>query len=61
VLDHLGIQLRSLGASTAFDDVVLAVLGSRRMLDFGEAVGHGSTKPDFWLGNNGEAVCHAPE
>jgi catechol 2,3-dioxygenase-like lactoylglutathione lyase family enzyme len=50
VLDHLGIQVRSLGASTAFYDVVLAVLGSRRMLDFGEAVGYGSTKPDFWLG-----------
>ncbi len=49
MLDHLGIQVRDLPASLAFYDAVLAPLGARRMLEYPEAVGYGSTTPDFWL------------
>src|SRR5436189_245189 len=38
-------------ASTAFYDAVLAPLGGRRVLDFGEAIGYGvPPMPDFWIG-----------
>ncbi|GIJ79257.1 Catechol 2,3-dioxygenase [Micromonospora phaseoli] len=49
MLDHLGIQVRDLDASITFYDAVLAALGARRMLQYPEAVGYGSDKPDFWL------------
>ncbi len=51
MLDHLGIQCADVSASAAFYDVVLAPLGGRRLLDFGEVIGFGvDPKPDFWLG-----------
>ncbi len=51
MLDHLGIQCADLAVSAAFYDVVLAPLGARRLMDYGEAVGFGvDPKPDFWLG-----------
>ena len=50
MLDHLGIQCDDVKASAAFYDAVLATLGSRRMMDFGDFIGYGSRKPDFWLG-----------
>jgi catechol 2,3-dioxygenase-like lactoylglutathione lyase family enzyme len=51
VLDHLSIQCADVAASTAFYDAVLAPLGGRRVLDFGEVVGYGvPPKPDFWIG-----------
>lgn len=59
MLDHLGIQVRDLPASLAFYDAVLAPLGARRMLEYPEAVGYGSTSPDFWLsplGGGGQGV-----
>ncbi|RKN49578.1 VOC family protein [Micromonospora endolithica] len=49
MIDHLGIQVRDLAASTAFYDTVLATLGARRMLDYGEHIGYGATQPDFWI------------
>lgn len=49
MLDHLGIQVRDLAASTAFYDAVLAPLGARRILDYGEHIGYGVTRPDFWV------------
>jgi catechol 2,3-dioxygenase-like lactoylglutathione lyase family enzyme len=49
VLDHVGIQVRSLEASKAFYDVALAPLGARRMLKYEQAVGYGVTRADFWL------------
>ncbi|TCB91001.1 VOC family protein [Micromonospora zingiberis] len=49
MLDHLGIQVRDLDASITFYDAVLAALGARRMLQYPQAVGYGSDKPDFWL------------
>ena len=50
MLDHLGIQCSDMAASAAFYDTVLAQLGHRRLMDFGVAIGFGTTKPDFWIG-----------
>ena len=51
MLDHLSIQCADVAASAAFYDAVLAPLGGRRLMDFGEVVGFGvEPKPDFWLG-----------
>jgi catechol 2,3-dioxygenase-like lactoylglutathione lyase family enzyme len=51
MLDHLGIQCADMAASAAFYDTVLAPLGARRLMDFGEAMGYGGAdgKPDFWI------------
>ena len=51
VLDHVSIQCADVGASAAFYDAVLAPIGGRRVMDFGEVIGYGiPPKPDFWLG-----------
>jgi len=50
VLDHLSIQCADLEASATFYDTVLAPLGGRRVLDFGDAIGYGTEFPDFWIG-----------
>jgi catechol 2,3-dioxygenase-like lactoylglutathione lyase family enzyme len=51
MLDHLSIQCADVATSAAFYDAVLAPLGGRRLMDFGEVVGFGvAPKPDFWLG-----------
>jgi catechol 2,3-dioxygenase-like lactoylglutathione lyase family enzyme len=63
VLDHLSIQCADVAASAAFYDVVLATVGGRRILDFGQVIGFGvPPMPDFWLGprSTGEGFreCH---
>jgi len=50
VLDHLGIQCADVPRAAAFYDAVLATLGARRMMEFGDFIGYGVDKPDFWLG-----------
>ncbi len=50
MLDHISIQCADLEASVAFYDAVLEPLGSRRIMDFGEAVGYGREFPSFWVG-----------
>ena len=50
MLDHVGFQCADLAASADFYDAVLAPLGARRMLDFKVAIGYGTDKPDFWIG-----------
>jgi catechol 2,3-dioxygenase-like lactoylglutathione lyase family enzyme len=51
VLDHLAIQCADVAASARFYDAVLAPLGGRRILEFGEVIGYGvPPMPDFWLG-----------
>jgi catechol 2,3-dioxygenase-like lactoylglutathione lyase family enzyme len=53
MLDHVAIQCADLAASAAFYDAVLAPLGARRMMDFGEVVGYGvPPTPDFWIGGH---------
>jgi catechol 2,3-dioxygenase-like lactoylglutathione lyase family enzyme len=50
MLDHLSIQCVDLSAAAAFYDTVLATIGGRRILDFGEVVGYGTDRPRFWVG-----------
>src|SRR2546421_2457140 len=51
VLDHLSIQCADVAASAAFYDAVLAPLGGRRVLDFGDVIGYGvPPTPNFWIG-----------
>ena len=51
MLDHLSIQCADVATSAAFYDAVLATIGGRRILDFGEVIGYGvPPQPDFWLG-----------
>ena len=50
MIDHLSIQAHDLAASAAFYDTVLAPLGGRRLMDFGDAIGYGVERPEFWLG-----------
>lgn len=50
MLDHVGIQVDDPRASADFYEAVLAPLGGRRMLDFGEAIGFGTETPVFWVG-----------
>jgi len=50
VLDHLSIQVADFATSSAFYDTVLATVGGRRILDFGEVVGYGVDFPTFWIG-----------
>jgi catechol 2,3-dioxygenase-like lactoylglutathione lyase family enzyme len=63
MLDHLSIQCADVTASAAFYDTVLAPLGGKRVMDFGEVIGFGvPPMPDFWVGpqTTGEAFreCH---
>ncbi|MFC4145784.1 VOC family protein [Micromonospora mangrovi] len=53
MLDHMSVPVRDLQANAAFYDHVLAPLGGRRMMDFGEAIGYGTDHADFWLTPNG--------
>ena len=51
MLDHLSIQCADVAASASFYDTVLAPLGGRRIMEFGEVIGFGvPPMPDFWLG-----------
>ncbi len=49
MIDHFGINCSDLAAATAFYDKVLGVLGHRRLMDFGVAIGYGTTHPAFWI------------
>jgi catechol 2,3-dioxygenase-like lactoylglutathione lyase family enzyme len=49
MIDHLGINCSDISAATTFYDSVLGVLGHRRMMDFGMAVGYGTDSPAFWV------------
>lgn len=51
MIDHLSVQCADVAAAGAFYDTVLAPLGGRRIMDFGEVVGFGvPPMPVFWLG-----------
>jgi len=49
MIDHLGINCADLTAAAAFYDRVLGVLGHRRIMDFGQAIGYGTGQPEFWI------------
>jgi len=47
----VSIQCEDIAASKRFYDAVLAPLGGRRILEFGDVVGYGiGNHPDFWIG-----------
>ncbi|MEW6155226.1 MAG: VOC family protein [Actinomycetota bacterium] len=51
MLDHVSIQCGDVATSAAFYDAVLAPIGGRRLMNFGEVIGYGvPPMPDFWLG-----------
>jgi catechol 2,3-dioxygenase-like lactoylglutathione lyase family enzyme len=50
MIDHLAIQCDDMAASTAFYDTVLVPVGGKRILDFGDVIGYGVDRPDFWIG-----------
>ncbi len=50
MIDHLSIQCADPAASARFYDAVLATLGGRRVMEFGDVVGYGTDFPSFWLG-----------
>ncbi len=49
MIDHLGINCSDLAAASAFYDRVLGVLGHRRLMDVGVAIGYGTDSPSFWI------------
>ena len=52
MIDHLSVQCADVKASARFYDTVLAPLGGKRIMDFGESIGYGvPPKPDFWIGS----------
>jgi catechol 2,3-dioxygenase-like lactoylglutathione lyase family enzyme len=50
MIDHLSIQAADLAASLVFYDAVLEPLGGRRLGGGGDAVGYGTDRPSFWVG-----------
>jgi catechol 2,3-dioxygenase-like lactoylglutathione lyase family enzyme len=51
MLDHLSIQCTDPAASASFYDTVLATIGGKRVLEFGDVIGYGvPPMPDFWIG-----------
>ncbi len=49
MIDHFGINVTSMERAAAFYDAVLGTLGHRRLMDFGVAIGYGTTQPHFWI------------
>lgn len=49
MIDHFGINCTDLDAAASFYDKVLGVLGFRRLMDFGVAIGYGDDMPQFWI------------
>ncbi len=47
---HVAIQAADLAASLAFYDQALAPLGGKRLADTGSAVGYGTDRAEFWVG-----------
>jgi catechol 2,3-dioxygenase-like lactoylglutathione lyase family enzyme len=55
VLDHVSIQCADPAASKAFYEKVLAPLGGKTIMSFGDVHGLGVDTPTFWLGPVGDA------
>ncbi len=61
MIDHVGIRVRNLRASTEFYRTALAPLGYEVLMDFDFGVGLGrDRKPDLWLypGEAGGVMTH---
>jgi len=49
MLDHIGLAVSDVAESKRFFQSALAPLGYKVLMDFGEAVGLGDSRPDFWI------------
>ena len=49
MLDHIGLAVSDVAKSKTFFAAALAPLGYKVLMDFGEAIGLGSERPDFWI------------
>jgi len=49
MLDHIGLAVSDVAKSKSFFQSALAPLGYTVLMDFGEAVGLGQGRPDFWI------------
>jgi len=49
MIDHFGIQVADFDAAAHFYDAVFGPLGVGRMMEFGPAIGYGTTHPQFWI------------
>lgn len=49
MLDHIGLAVSDVSKSKSFLQAALAPLGYKVLMDFGEAVGLGQERPDFWI------------
>jgi catechol 2,3-dioxygenase-like lactoylglutathione lyase family enzyme len=66
MIDHVSLGVKSLAASHAFYDAVLAPLGYSKLIVHEATTGYGKTYPEFWLNlrenrvparDNGTHVC----
>ena len=55
MIDHVGVNVSNIEASTRFYEAALAPLGYSKLMDYSpDAVGFGAEgKPDFWLETRG--------
>lgn len=58
MIDHIGLPVSDVAKSKSFFAVALAPLGYKPLMDFGEAVGFGQDRPDFWIGKNPETATN---
>jgi len=58
MLDHIGVGVSDVVKSKAFFVAALAPLGYKALMDFGEAVGLGSDRPDFWIAKGTPTQSH---
>jgi catechol 2,3-dioxygenase-like lactoylglutathione lyase family enzyme len=49
MIDHVGINCSDFATASAFYDKVLGALGYTRVLVYGDNIGYGTDKPDFWV------------
>ena len=49
MLDHIGLAVSDIAKSKTFFQAALAPLGYSVQMDFGDAVGFGQDRPDFWI------------
>lgn len=49
MIDHISLPVTDIGRAKTFYDAVLATVGYRRMMDFGQSAGYGDEHPHFWI------------
>lgn len=49
MIDHMTVTVRDIEKSREFYAKVLAPLGYKRLLDYGDFTGFGDKKPEFWI------------